>query len=107
MRWGVSVIITDVTKTWLDLRAALQSMSTNLTRSWRHSTFVFTLTTLFFSTDDYEKIGSQYGRLFLWTPQFFSPILMWQRRVDQFALERVAGPFDDFLASNSIVEWNV
>ncbi|KXN86118.1 Phosphatidylglycerol phospholipase C, partial [Leucoagaricus sp. SymC.cos] len=81
VRWGVSAIITDVTKTWLDLRAALQN--------------------------DYEKIGSQYGRLFLWTPQFFSPILMLQRRVDQLALERVAGPFDDFLTSSSIVELKV
>lgn len=81
VRWGVSVIITDATKTWLDLRAALHN--------------------------DYEKMVTKYGRLFLWTPQFYSPILMFQRRLDRFTLERVAGPFDDFLASKSIVELKV
>ncbi|KAJ3563204.1 hypothetical protein NP233_g9091 [Leucocoprinus birnbaumii] len=81
VRWGVSAIITDVTKTWLDLRAALQN--------------------------DYDKMVSKYGRLFLWTPQFFLPVLLLQGRLDQLDLERVAGPFDQFLASKSIVELKV
>ncbi|KAL9713164.1 hypothetical protein Ac2012v2_004405 [Leucoagaricus gongylophorus] len=81
VRWGVNAIITDVTRTWLDLRVALHS--------------------------DYEKCVSEYGRLFLWAPQFYSPILMFQRRVEQLAIERVAGPFDEFMASQSIVELKV
>ncbi|KAF9448995.1 PLC-like phosphodiesterase [Macrolepiota fuliginosa MF-IS2] len=81
VRWGVSVIITDVTKTWLDLRAALQN--------------------------DYEKIGSRYGRLFLWTPKFYSPVLKYESRLEKVSLEKVAGPFDDFLSSNKVVELKV
>lgn len=44
---------------------------------------------------DYEKIGSQYGRLFLWTtPMFYTPIIMAYSRKAQIYLERIAGPFD-------------
>jgi len=32
---------------------------------------------------------------------------MFQRRVEQLAIERVAGPFDEFMASQSIVELKV
>ncbi|KAG6854448.1 hypothetical protein C0991_006527 [Blastosporella zonata] len=69
VRWEVDVIITDTTKTWLDMRAALRN--------------------------DYEKIGGQYGRIFLWTtPKFYTPFLLLYRRTSQTYLERVAGPFD-------------
>ncbi|KAG6856999.1 hypothetical protein H0H87_011093 [Tephrocybe sp. NHM501043] len=69
VRWEVDVIITDVTKTWLDMRVALQN--------------------------DYEKIGAQYGRIFLWTtPQFYTPFLLVYSKQAQIHLERIAGPFD-------------
>jgi len=69
VRWGVNAIITDVTKTWLDLRLALQL--------------------------DYEKIVSQHGRIFLWTTwRFYTPIQAMFVRVDQLWLESIAGPFD-------------
>jgi len=69
VRWEVNAIITDVTKTWLDLRSALQT--------------------------DYEKIGSQYGRIFLWTnPLFYTPFLLAHSRQAQVDLEKIAGPFD-------------
>lgn len=69
VRWGVSAIITDVTKTWLDLRSALQG--------------------------DYEKVGSQYGRIFLWTTfRFYTPFLFASSRRAQTYLENIAGPFD-------------
>ncbi|PFH50156.1 hypothetical protein AMATHDRAFT_177594 [Amanita thiersii Skay4041] len=69
VRWGVNAIITDVTKTWLELRSALQN--------------------------DYDKIGSRYGRIFLWTtPMFYSPMLLAMSRVVRWHLEQVAGPFD-------------
>jgi len=68
VRWEVDTIITDVTKTWLDLRAALHL--------------------------DYEKIGSQYSRLFLWTTLKFYPPFVWSgMRKEQKYLESVAGPF--------------
>ncbi|KAG6861958.1 hypothetical protein C0995_009142 [Termitomyces sp. Mi166 len=69
VRWGVDAILTDETKVWLDMRAALKN--------------------------DYEKIGSQYGRLFLWTtPMFYTPVIMAWSRQAKIYLERVAGPFD-------------
>ncbi|KAG6823672.1 hypothetical protein H0H93_003254, partial [Arthromyces matolae] len=68
-RWGVDAILTDDTKVWLELRAALKN--------------------------DYEKTGSQYGRLFLWTtPMFYTPILMAYSHMGKKYLERIAGPFD-------------
>jgi len=70
VRWGVSAIITDVTKTWLDLRSGLQM--------------------------DYEKIVSQHGRIFLWTTlRFYTPIQAMNVRFSQDYLERIAGPFDE------------
>ncbi|KAF9567419.1 PLC-like phosphodiesterase [Agrocybe pediades] len=70
VRWGVNGIITDTTKTWLDLRSALQT--------------------------DYEKIGSQYGRFFLWTTlKFYTPVILAYSRKSQSYLESIAGPFED------------
>ncbi|KJA29766.1 hypothetical protein HYPSUDRAFT_60618 [Hypholoma sublateritium FD-334 SS-4] len=69
VRWEVNAIITDVTKTWLDLRSALQT--------------------------DYDKIGSQYGRSFLWTTlHFYTPFLFLAKRESLKDLESKAGPFD-------------
>ncbi|KAF9462014.1 PLC-like phosphodiesterase [Collybia nuda] len=69
VRWEVNAIITDVTKTWLDLRTALQT--------------------------DYDKTGSRYGRIFLWTtPRFYTPFLLAHSRQAQTYLEKIAGPFD-------------
>jgi len=69
VRWEVGVILTDSTKTWVDLRKSLQS--------------------------DYEKIGSQYGRGFLWTSLlFYSPVVLLFQYLTQTKLESIAGPFD-------------
>jgi len=69
VRWQVDVIITDVTKTWLDLRTALQN--------------------------DYEKIVAQYGRIFLWTSlRFYTPFRIIESRQAKGYLERIAGSFD-------------
>ncbi|OBZ70078.1 Phosphatidylglycerol phospholipase C [Grifola frondosa] len=67
-RMGIDVIITDVTKTWLNLRAALEV--------------------------DYDKIAAQHSRMFLWTTlEFYTPLQMIERRRDQLYLEMFAGPF--------------
>jgi len=69
VRWEIDAIITDVPKTWLEMRAALEG--------------------------DFNKVGAQYRRSFLWTgPLYYSAvqyglILMAKRR-----LEKVAGSFD-------------
>jgi len=69
VRWEVDAIITDVTKTWLEMRTALNG--------------------------DFNKVGAQYKRSFLWTgPLYYSAvqygfILLTRRR-----LEKIAGSFD-------------
>jgi glycerophosphoryl diester phosphodiesterase len=69
VRWGVDAILTDVTKTWLDLRSALHS--------------------------DYDKIGSKYGRIFLWTTlKFYTPFVLARGRASKSYLESVGGPFE-------------
>jgi phosphatidylglycerol phospholipase C len=69
VRWQVNGIITDATKTWLDLRTALHT--------------------------DYDKISSQYGRIFLWTTlRYYTPFVLACGKLYQTKLERVAGPFD-------------
>jgi len=69
VRWGVDAILTDFTKTWLDMRAALHT--------------------------DYEKTGSQYGRGFLWTSlKWYSPWVNVRMRALRMHLESIAGPFD-------------
>ncbi|KIP10348.1 hypothetical protein PHLGIDRAFT_33894 [Phlebiopsis gigantea 11061_1 CR5-6] len=68
VRWGVDAILTDVTKTWLDLRAALQV--------------------------DYDKIARQHGRLFLWTSmRYYTPVQVLLRMKAKAWLESAAGPF--------------
>ncbi|KAJ8586668.1 PLC-like phosphodiesterase [Rhizopogon salebrosus TDB-379] len=70
VRWGIDVILTDVTKKWLALRAALEV--------------------------DYDAILSQYSRWFLWTSwKFYLPPSL-ASRVARYSLESSAGPFDSF-----------
>ncbi|KAI9513305.1 PLC-like phosphodiesterase [Russula earlei] len=69
VRWGVDAILTDVTSTWLDLRAALDG--------------------------DYDKVGAQYTRLFLWTgPLYYAAVQYGFLLLGKRQLERVAGSFD-------------
>ncbi|KAG6810747.1 hypothetical protein H0H92_010491 [Tricholoma furcatifolium] len=79
VRWEVDGIITDVTQTWLNMRAALQN--------------------------DYEKTVAQYGRIFLWTtPTFYSAIQLAYGRLAQNYIEKIAGPFDAPAAAATVVE---
>ncbi|KAJ7368882.1 PLC-like phosphodiesterase [Mycena olivaceomarginata] len=78
VRWEVDVILTDVTKTWLDLRTALRS--------------------------DYEKIAAGYSRFFLWTSfRFYAPLRFIRAVVNRENLESVAGPFDKLKISSTQV----
>ncbi|KAF5321274.1 hypothetical protein D9619_000550 [Psilocybe cf. subviscida] len=68
-RWEVDAILTDVTKTWLNLRADLKA--------------------------DYDKTGSRFGRTFLWTRWgYYSPAVNARGRLVQYNLESIAGPFN-------------
>jgi len=70
VRWGVDAILTDVTKTWLDMRAALDG--------------------------DYDKVGARYKRSFLWTgPLYYAAVQYGMLLMARRKLERVAGSFDD------------
>ncbi|KAJ7228185.1 PLC-like phosphodiesterase [Mycena pura] len=74
VRWEVDVILTDVTKTWLELRTALHA--------------------------DYDKITAQYSRFFLWTNmRFYHPFRYVKVVLGRDYLERIAGPFDAFKLS--------
>ncbi|OCH94290.1 PLC-like phosphodiesterase [Obba rivulosa] len=67
----VDVVLTDVTKTWLQLRSALAV--------------------------DYDKIVRQHSRLFLWTSlKFYTPFQYFECRSEQQYLETYAGPFTAF-----------
>ncbi|KIJ69927.1 hypothetical protein HYDPIDRAFT_171866 [Hydnomerulius pinastri MD-312] len=71
VRWGIDVVLTDVTKKWLELRAALQV--------------------------DYDAILAQHGRLFLWTTwKYYLPAIISWNRATKLYLESIAGPFDKF-----------
>ncbi|KIL70446.1 hypothetical protein M378DRAFT_183930 [Amanita muscaria Koide BX008] len=77
VRWGVHAIITDVTKTWIELRSKLEA--------------------------DYDGIVSKYGRIFLWTtPMFYTPVLMLNSVLARRTLENVAGPFDKEKRTGSV-----
>ncbi|KAJ3987643.1 PLC-like phosphodiesterase [Lentinula detonsa] len=68
VRWGVDCILTDVTRTWLDMRSALYA--------------------------DYEKTGLQYSRIFLWTTlDYWTPIQMLRQTAHVKRLQSIAGPF--------------
>jgi hypothetical protein len=85
----VSAIITDVTKTWLELRSALQGALKIVGVCLDIGLLMHR------PTGDYEKVGSQYGRIFLWTTlRFYTPFLFASSRRAQTYLENIAGPFD-------------
>lgn len=84
VRWGVDAILTDVTKTWLDLRAALQG----------RLPILYSNSCLIAPAVDYDKIACQYSRRFLWTTVFYySPVQALARRKSRAWLENIAGPF--------------
>jgi hypothetical protein len=90
----VDVILTDVTQTWLDLRAALRCMSlVPLYENYIPDRNPYTA--------DYEKITARYSRVFLWTTfRFYSPVRFIRSVVNQANLERVAGPFGKLRVSS-------
>ncbi|ESK95394.1 glycerophosphodiester phosphodiesterase [Moniliophthora roreri MCA 2997] len=68
-RWGVDVILTDVTKTWLELRKSLEA--------------------------DFEQVSAKHGRRFLWTnPLFWSPVIGTLHYVSNYYFTRVVGPWE-------------
>lgn len=69
VRWGVDTIITDVTKTWLDMRAALNG--------------------------DYDKVCARHKRSFLWAwPSYYSAVQYGVVLVTTRRIEKAAGTFD-------------
>jgi len=69
VRWGVDAILTDVTQTWLELRAALNG--------------------------DYDNVGARYTRSFLWTgPLYYAAVQYGLVLLGKRKLERIAGSFD-------------
>ena len=87
VRWGIDVIITDVTKTWLDLRGALQGSVHPLGSVFPHAADELHVV-------DYDKIARQHSRMFLWTTMhYYSPVQAFTRIAKKAALENVAGPF--------------
>ncbi|CCM01748.1 uncharacterized protein FIBRA_03814 [Fibroporia radiculosa] len=70
VRWGVDVILTDVTRTWLELRSALHV--------------------------DYDKIAAQYSRMFLWTSwSFYAPALVYDSYHSRTVIESHKGPLQE------------
>ncbi|KAJ3484094.1 hypothetical protein NLI96_g5869 [Meripilus lineatus] len=68
VRWNIDVILTDVPRKWLDLRAALQA--------------------------DYDNTAAKHGRLFLWTTwYYYQPVQSLLSRLLKARLENIAGPF--------------
>jgi len=68
VRWGVDSILTDTTKTWLDIRKTLEQ-DTNKTE--------------------------QYGRMFLWTDwQGYTPVQRFFWSIQRGRLEKIGGPFE-------------
>lgn len=68
VRWGVDAILTDVTKTWLELRESLRGASPDLLY-----TQYLSLTTV-----DYDKVLMRSSRLFLWTtPGYWGLVQYW------------------------------
>ncbi|CDO73826.1 hypothetical protein BN946_scf185015.g155 [Trametes cinnabarina] len=75
VRMGVDVILTDKTKTWLDLREKLRT--------------------------DYENTMAQYSRTFLWTnPQYYMPMRKSWERLLLAMLTTYGGPLEQYEAVN-------
>lgn len=87
------MILTDKTKTWLDLRGQLQSE-----QNFPSSLFAYHSSTLIYvnlrQSEDYEKISAKYSsRVFLWIrPQYYD-FYQWGKEYQNiFALEKAGGP---------------
>jgi hypothetical protein len=66
--WGVDAILTDVTKTWLDLRAEL--------------------------AEDYTGVMARLDRSFFWRDaRFYAPMRLARRVLSRAYLEHIGGPF--------------
>ena len=93
VRWGVDAILTDVTKTWLKLRAALDG-------AWGSLMFYrgnrgIPEKALTSGLGDYEKVGAQYTRSFLWTgPLYYAAVQYGRTMMMKRRLEKIAGSFD-------------
>lgn len=96
MRWGADVILTDVTKKWLDLREALRGMA--------HDVVFFHCAVLMLTIlADYNSTLARHGRWFLWTTwKFYLPGIVLHRSSSRYALEKIAGSFDNFLVPEPI-----
>ncbi|TFK28542.1 PLC-like phosphodiesterase [Coprinopsis marcescibilis] len=85
-RWGVDVIITDHTKTWLDLRRTLSGKPSP------GSIVSATQYRLEFA-GDYDSMSSQYSTLFYWTDfRYWTPFLWLINYLGTRRLEGLAGP---------------
>jgi hypothetical protein len=94
VRWGVDAILTDVTRTWLKLRAALDGTCEKLLihrgKAWDARKQGLTS-----ELGDYEKVGAQYTRSFLWTgPLYYTAVQYGVMMKAKRKLEKVAGSFD-------------
>jgi len=80
VRWGVNVILTDKTQTWLELRTGLEN--------------------------DYEKISAKHNsRLFLWTqPQYYGFFQMTNEYRVVVALEKAGGPMSEPRSWTTVVK---
>ncbi|KAI0832730.1 PLC-like phosphodiesterase [Trametes gibbosa] len=71
VRMGVDVVLTDKTKTWLELRETLQN--------------------------DYGGVMGRYGRSFLWTsPRYYMPHRKMWEGLASWYLQKYGGPFDQY-----------
>jgi len=78
IRWEVDVVITDVPKTYLDLRATVDS--------------------------NYAKADAEMSRLFLWTDaRFWTPVQLYFWRHQKSFLEKMGGPFEETLEASKRV----
>jgi len=93
VRWGVDAILTDMTKTWLKLRAALDGTWGSLMFYRGHRGILEKALTS--GLGDYEKVGAQYTRSFLWTgPFFYAAVQYGKIMMGKRKLEKIAGSFD-------------
>lgn len=86
MRWGVDAILTDVTKTWLDMRTALNGTRGRGEKITRE---------LMVHLGDYEKVCARHKRSFLWTwPLYYSAVQYGLVLLSRRKIEKAAGSFD-------------
>lgn len=77
-----------MTKTWLELRAALDGVHSSLFH-------LLTILILINNLGDYDKVGARYTRSFLWTgPLYYTAVQYGYVLLDKRKLEKIAGSFD-------------